>query len=123
MKKILVIDDAATIRMFYREVLTSAGFEVEEAENGIEGLEKALATRFDVIVVDVNMTKMNGFAFLQDFRARDDVYQSPAVMATTEMGKEDRAKAYRSGANFYLNKPTQPDMLVRVAELLSGRPL
>ena len=120
MKHILVIDDAATVRMFYREVLTGAGFAVEEAENGIEGLEKALSERFDMLVVDVNMPKMNGLAFLRELRARRDVYQAPAVVATTEVRDEDRAEAYRCGANFYVRKPTRPDELMRVAALLSG---
>jgi len=59
--RILVVEDGITMRMFYRQVLEDAGFEVEEAVNGLEGVERAMAESFDLLVVDVNMPKMDGY--------------------------------------------------------------
>ena len=70
MKRVLVIDDAATVRMFCRVTLQGGGIQVEEAVNGIEGLEKAMQAPFDLYVVDVNMPKLDGYGFLRDYRRR-----------------------------------------------------
>jgi two-component system chemotaxis response regulator CheY len=120
MKQILVIDDAATVRMYHRQILTEGGFAVDEAINGIEGLEKALSKRYDLYVVDVNMPKMDGYSFLREIRSRADVYQAPAVMVSTEEEEKDRYAALLAGANFYMTKPSRPDELLRAASLLSG---
>ena len=82
MKRVLVIDDAATLRMFYRITLQGEGIQVEEAVNGIEGLEKALQTPFDLYVVDVNMPKLDGYGFLRELRSLD-MPQVPAIMVST----------------------------------------
>lgn len=123
MKKVLIIDDASTVRLYHRSLLEDAGFAVDEAVNGIEGIEKALMGDYDLFVVDVNMPKMDGYAFLQDVRSRSEIRQSPAVMVSTEAAEKDREKAFAAGANFYLTKPTEPERLVKVAGLLTGVPL
>lgn len=120
MKKVLIIDDASTVRLYHRSLLEAAGFTVDEAVNGIEGIEKALLGDYDLFVVDVNMPKMDGYAFLQDIRSRNEVRQSPAVMVSTEAAERDREKAFAAGANFYLTKPTQPERLVKIVSLLTG---
>lgn len=71
MKRILVIDDAATVRMYHSGILESAGYTTEEAWNGIEALEKALLEPFDLYLVDVNMPKLNGYGFLRELRQQD----------------------------------------------------
>ena len=68
--RILVVEDGITMRMFYRQVLEEAGFEVEEAVNGVEGVERAMAESFDLLVVDVNMPKMDGYEVIR--AVRDD---------------------------------------------------
>ena len=120
MKKVLIIDDASTVRLYHRALLQEAGFEVDEAVNGIEGLEKALQNDYDLFVVDVNMPKMDGYSFLREIRARPDVRQSPAVMVSTEAQESDRQKALVAGANLYLVKPTKPLQLAKAASLLTG---
>jgi len=119
MKKILVIDDAATVRMYHRNILESAGYEVHEAINGIEALEKAMQTAFDLYLVDVNMPKLDGYGFLRELR-RQDMPQVPAIMVSTESSSADRRRAYAAGANLYLVKPTRPDQLVTHVALLQG---
>jgi two-component system chemotaxis response regulator CheY len=119
MKRILIVDDAATVRMFHRSILETAGYAVEEAVNGIEALEKALQTPFDLYVVDVNMPKLDGYGFLRELRAQE-MPQAPAIMISTEAEATDQTQAYTSGANAYLIKPSKPDQLLAYTRLLLG---
>ena len=119
MKRILIIDDAATVRMFHRGILEAAGYRVEEAVNGVEALEKALLTPFDLYIVDVNMPKLDGYGFLRELR-NQNLPQVPAIMVSTEATAEDRRRAYAAGANLYLVKPTRPEQLVAPIALLLG---
>ena len=118
-RRILIVDDAATVRMYYRGILESAGYAVEEAMNGIEALEKTLDAPFDLYVVDVNMPKLNGYGFLNELR-RQEIPQQPAIMVSTEAAPGDEAAAYRAGANGYLIKPVQPAQLLTYARLVLG---
>lgn len=120
MARILVVDDATTVRMYYRDVLEQAGFAVEEAANGFEGLEKAVAESFDLVLVDVNMPKMDGYAFLRRGRTKPELQAVPAVMISTESGAQDRDRAYAVGANLYLVKPVRPEVLAEVAAVMAG---
>jgi len=118
-KRILIVDDAATVRMYHRGILESAGYAVEEAMNGIEALEKTLAVPFDLYVVDVNMPKLNGYGFLNELR-QQGIPQPPAIMVSTEAEAGDEAAAYRAGANAYLIKPVQPTQLLTYTRLMLG---
>jgi two-component system chemotaxis response regulator CheY len=119
MKRILIIDDAATVRLYHRTILQDAGYDVVEAVNGVEALEKALQQRFDLYLVDVNMPKLDGYGFLRELR-NQDVPQVPAIMVSTEASAADRKRAYAAGANLYLIKPTRPEQLVAPIALLLG---
>ena len=121
MPHILVIDDSLTTRMFYRATLESAGFLVDEAANGLEGLEKAMLAPFDLVVVDVNMPKMDGFAFLGELRRRAEVRDVPALVISSLRRDEDRARAHAAGANAYMVKPVDPDALVAYGRLMTGK--
>jgi two-component system, chemotaxis family, chemotaxis protein CheY len=115
--RILVVDDAATVRMYHRSILEGGGYAVEEAINGIEALEKALTQPFDLYLVDVNMPKQDGYGFLRELR-RQAIPQAPAVMISTESQGQDRTRAYEAGANFYLVKPIKPQELLAHCRLL-----
>jgi two-component system chemotaxis response regulator CheY len=121
---ILVVDDAATVRMFHRKVLADAGWTVEEAANGIEALEKLLnrpdRAPYDLYVVDVNMPKMDGYRFVQELRRLPATVQAPVVMVSTEARPQDADAARRAGANAYLVKPARPRELTLTAALLLG---
>jgi two-component system, chemotaxis family, chemotaxis protein CheY len=119
MKRILIVDDAATVRLYHRSILESPARVVEEAINGIEALEKALQAPFDLYVVDVNMPKLDGYGFLKELRSRD-LPQAPAVMVSTEAASSDRMRAYSVGANLYLVKPVKPGELLTHCRLLLG---
>jgi len=110
-KRILIVDDAATVRMYHRGILESAGYTVDEALNGIEALEKALETPFDLLLVDINMPRLDGFGFLKELR-RQPMPQPPAIMVSTEAEARDEVAAYRAGASCYLLKPVRPSQLL-----------
>lgn len=116
--KILVVDDASTVRMYHRGILEDAGFTVDEAVNGVEALEKALESTFDLYVVDINMPKMDGYQFLNQLRT-ESIDQAPALMVSTEAEPSDLAKAYTAGANAYLVKPIRPAHLKDLLQLLA----
>lgn len=118
-KRILIVDDAATVRLYHRGILESAGYTVEEALNGIEALEKVLESSFNLILVDINMPRLDGFGFLKELR-RQEVPQPPAIMVSTEAAARDEMAAYRAGASCYLTKPVRPMQLLAHARLLLG---
>jgi two-component system chemotaxis response regulator CheY len=119
MKRILIIDDAATVRMYHRNILQAAGYAVDEAINGLEALEKALQSPYDLYLVDINMPKLDGYGFLRELRSQD-VAQAPAIMISTEASVADRQRAYAAGANLYMVKPMQPEQLLAPIALLLG---
>jgi len=122
-KRVLVVDDAALVRMYYRDALERAGYEVDEALNGLEALEKLLGAAADLLIVDVNMPQMDGFTFLKVLRRQSlSVSGVPALVITTEAGAQDRAAARTAGANYFLVKPVKPEVLVLHADLMTGRP-
>ena len=119
MSRILVIDDAATVRMYHRTILEAADYVVDEAVNGVEALEKSLRSQIDLYLVDVNMPKLDGYGFLRRLRA-ESMAQAPAIMVSTESAANDRTMAYRSGASIYLVKPIKPQQLLTYVRLLLG---
>ena len=120
--RVLIVDDTLTIRLYCAQILKRGGFEVREAINGLEGLERALAEAFDLFVVDINMQKMDGYAFLAEARRHPDLRHVPAVMMSTEQGEEDIQRAYFAGANFYLTKPIDPASFMMTVSLMTGVP-
>jgi two-component system chemotaxis response regulator CheY len=120
--RVLVVDDSTIVRRYMREALERAQFDVEEAFNGVEALEKIIAHHFELLIVDVNMPKMDGYAFLRVLRGRTDEHAAiPALMTSTEAGPQDIAAAYAAGANFYLVKPVSQEDLILHAQALTGR--
>ena len=121
LSRILVVDDSSLVRRYYRAVLERAGFAVDEALNGIEGIEKLLQGEFALVIIDVNMPKMDGITFLADLRARPaPVGAIPALVTSTEAGPQDKEAARQAGANFYLIKPVSEADLVAHATILAG---
>jgi two-component system chemotaxis response regulator CheY len=121
--RILVVDDATTVRSYHRKMLVDAGWTVDEAANGLEALEKVAqlpaGLAFDLFLVDVNMPKMDGYTFVRELR-RLGTRQSPVLMVSTESQLQDSAAAADAGANAYLVKPARPAELVLNAALLLG---
>lgn len=122
--RILVVDDAATVRMYHRKLLGDAGWQTDEAVNGMEAVEKVVAAGpdqpFDLYVVDVNMPKLDGYGFVRELRRLGPGYQAPVMMVSTEAQLQDATAAQDAGANCYLVKPARPAELVLTAALLLG---
>jgi two-component system chemotaxis response regulator CheY len=119
--RVLVVDDSSLVRLYYRSALEKAGFVVEQAINGIEAMEKVLSEPFDLVIVDVNMPRMDGFTFLRSLRSgAADVAMLPALMISTESETRDMAEARAAGANFYHVKPVAETELVRHVCVLTG---
>src|ERR1700761_7175499 len=120
-KRILIVDDAALVRHYYRDILERAGFAVGEALNGLEALEKLLADPPDMLVVDINMPRMDGITFLAELRKQALPHAAiPALVTSTEAGAQDKEAARAAGANFYHVKPLGPELLARYAALFCG---
>jgi two-component system chemotaxis response regulator CheY len=121
--RVLVVDDSSLVRLYYRDVLEKSGFDVDQAMNGVEAMERVLAQPFDLLVVDVNMPKMDGFSFLRELRrGKSEAAALPALIITTEAGREDAEEARAVGANFYLVKPvSEADLRNHVAVLTGYR--
>ena len=121
--RILIVDDAALVRLYYRRILEGAGYQVEEALNGLEALERLLKTLPDVVIVDVNMPQMDGFTFLKTLRQRPlPAGGIPALVASTEAGAGDRLAGRAAGANVYLVKPISEPVLKAHVAMLCGIP-
>jgi two-component system chemotaxis response regulator CheY len=121
--RILIVDDAHLIRLYYRKILETHDYEVDEALNGLEALEKLLENPYDMLIVDVNMPQMDGLTFLSALRRLDPpLCEIPALMITTEAQPHDVAAARAAGANGYLVKPLSGPTLVDHVAFYCGRP-
>jgi two-component system chemotaxis response regulator CheY len=118
---ILVVDDATVVRLYYRQILEHEGYRVEEAINGLEGIEKAVQEPFDLCIVDVNMPMMDGYGFLHALRREPITHGIPALMTSTEAGPEDHRIALAAGANGYLVKPVPRDQFALYVAAMLGR--
>jgi two-component system, chemotaxis family, chemotaxis protein CheY len=122
-KRILIVDDAALVRTYYRAALEERGFEVAEALNGLEALEKILLRPFDLAIVDINMPRMDGITFLRTLRSKElPVSGVPVLVTSTEAESQDMAAARGAGANFYLVKPIRQETLADYAAIFCGVP-
>lgn len=119
---ILVIDDSLTTRMLERSILESAGYQVDLATSGEEGLEMARAKRYALILVDVEMPGMDGFTFIQTTQADPALRSIPAILVTSRNAPEDIARGARVGARAHIVKGEfdQVELLGRI-ERLVGR--
>ncbi len=120
MARIMIVDDAVTVRMYHRELVEALGHQVVEAENGVEALEKALGADWDLFLVDINMPKMDGYRLVREMRAGEELRAVPVVMVSTEAKPGDREQAWAAGANHYLVKPVRPETLQAVVRAIAG---
>ncbi len=112
MKRILVIEDEAKLRGHTAELLKLDGYEVAEARNGREGVEKARATPPDLIVCDITMPEMNGHRVLETLRGEPRTAHVPFIFLTGWGEREDQRTGMNLGADDYLVKPVVPDELL-----------
>ena len=104
--KFLVVDDFSTMRRIVRNLLKELGYSnVEEAEDGADGLNKLKQGGFDFVVSDWNMPNMDGLTMLHNIRADAALASKPVLMVTAEAKKENIIAAAQAGANGYVVKP------------------
>jgi len=117
-KKILIVDDSLTVRLYHRQILEKEGYECDEAENGMEALEKAQLNEYALFLVDINMPVLDGYSFVKRLREGEGNV-APVIMVSTESEEMDMDLAYESGASMYLIKPARPDDLVLNVKMLT----
>ena len=122
MKKILVIDDSETIRQQVRQALAATGYEIIEAVDGLDGLEKLRAMNdLDMALCDVNMPRLNGLEMIAEVQRSG--LKIPILMLTTEGQPSLIKRARESGAKGWIVKPFKPELLVAaVTKLVEPRP-
>ena len=108
--QILVIDDEQAIRDLISEVLNIAGYEVSIAADGLDGLNKIRKQKYDLIILDVNLPKLDGFAILE--KVRESAPTQPIIMISARTDKDDVTHGLRLGADDYVRKPFSVEELV-----------
>ncbi len=104
--KVLVVDDSRAIRRIISDIMRQLDFEVQEAANGLEALERLEEFGApDIVLVDWNMPEMNGLEFIKAVRANPKYQDLPLMMVTTETEMERMALAFLAGVNEYVMKP------------------
>lgn len=121
MKKILVVDDEPDIVLLTASRLRTHGYEVISASNGREGLEKASQEHPDLVLLDIIMPGIDGFAVLKELRGGQETHKIPVVMFTAKGQKSDVARAVSFGATDYIVKPFQASALLEKVREALGR--
>ncbi|MDA9556134.1 response regulator [Vibrio sp.] len=117
--KILAVDDSLSIRQMVSHTLQDAGYQVVTANDGEDGLNKAKADKFDIIISDVNMPIMNGLEFVRQVRTVAAYKFTPILMLTTETSAEKKAEGKQAGATGWIVKPFNPDTLIKTIQRVS----
>lgn len=120
MKQVMVIDDSKTVRMYHGSLLKEMGYKVIEAENGMEALERSQDCDISLYLVDVNMPIMDGYSFVEEIRKKECYKVVPIIMITTQAHDEDKAEAFKVGANLFETKPIKPEVLKNYLSILIG---
>lgn len=121
-KKVLTVDDSASVRQMVAFTLKEAGYEVIEAADGEEALAKLASTRVSMIITDLNMPRLGGLGLVRRVREMPSHRFVPIIILTTESlgDKTDECKA--AGATGWIVKPFKPRQLVAVVEKVMGCP-
>ncbi len=119
--RLLLVDDSLSIRKFVGKMLESAGYQVDTAVDGEDGLRKASTANYGMILTDLEMPKLNGFEVIQALRSRPETKQTPVVVMTTRAGDKHRQMAINIGANAYIAKPVDERILLQEVERWIGR--
>ncbi|MEK7811375.1 MAG: response regulator [Pseudomonadota bacterium] len=119
-KTILTVDDSGSIRQMVTFTLKGAGYEVIEAVDGQDGLDKAKAKNADLVLTDQNMPRMDGLTLIKTLRSLPSYKSTPILMLTTESGDTMKAQGKAAGATGWLVKPFDPAKLLEVVKKCIG---
>lgn len=120
MPHILTVDDSASMRQMVAFTLRDAGYEVSEAGDGTEALAIAENEKFDLVLADVNMPKMDGISLIKKLRELSSYQYTPLLMLTTESSAERKSEGKEAGATGWIVKPFEPDNLVATIRRVLG---
>ena len=115
-KKILVVDDSASMRQMADFTLSHTEHDILEAVDGLDALNKAEMTRIDLFLVDINMPKLDGISLIKKLRKVPKYFKTPILVLTTESNNSIKMQGKKAGATGWLVKPFQPDQLLKVVE-------
>jgi putative nucleotidyltransferase with HDIG domain len=122
MKSILYIEDNVENKLLVRRLLQGSGYQVIEANDGLDGIEVAIKRRPDLIIMDINLPGMDGYEATTKIKAVDELAKVPVVALTAYAMKGDRERCLAAGCDGYLHKPIDPDTFVAtIEEFLYGR--
>lgn len=119
-KNILTVDDSSGVRKMVKFALKTKGHDVVTAVDGREGLEKLMERDYELIILDINMPRLDGFGLLDKLKRIPEKADIPILMLTTEGQEEDKDKALGMGANTYMVKPFKPTELISTVERMLG---
>ncbi len=115
--KVLIVEDSPTMRQLISFALKRLReIKISEASDGVDGLKKLAAEKFDLIFTDINMPIMDGLKLVSLLRNDANYKDTPIVVITTEGAQEDRERALALGANDYITKPIQPNRILDIAK-------
>ena len=117
--KVLIVEDSPTMRQLIRFALKRLReIRIIEASDGVDGLKKLAAEKFDLIFTDINMPIMDGLKLVSLLRNDANYKETPIVVITTEGAREDRERALALGANDYITKPIQANKILDITRAL-----
>jgi two-component system chemotaxis response regulator CheY len=119
-KTILAVDDSASIRQMVSFTLKSAGYDVVEAVDGQDGLDKAKTKSVNLILTDQNMPRMDGLTLIKSLRGMPQYASTPILMLTTESSDAMKSQGRAAGATGWLVKPFDPQKLIEVVRKVIG---
>jgi two-component system chemotaxis response regulator CheY len=119
-KTILAVDDSGSLRQMVAFSLKAAGYDVVQAVDGQDGLNKAKERTVDLVLTDQNMPIMDGLTLIKNLRELGSYQKVPILMLTTESSDEMKAKGKAAGANGWLVKPFDPKRLIEVVQKVIG---
>jgi two-component system chemotaxis response regulator CheY len=120
MATVLAVDDSASMRQMVAFTLKGAGYEVMEADDGVNALKTAKGKKVDLVVTDVNMPNMDGIALIKELRQLPDYRFTPILMLTTESGDGKKSEGKAAGATGWIVKPFNPDQLLATIKKVLG---
>ena len=119
-KTVLAVDDSASIRQMVSFTLKSAGYDVVEAVDGQDGLDKAKTKSVNLVLTDQNMPRMDGLTLIKNLRGMPQYASTPILMLTTESSDAMKSQGRAAGATCWLVKPFDPQKLIEVVRKVIG---
>lgn len=118
-KSILIVDDSASLRQVVAIALKKEGYDVIEASDGQDALDKLTGGKIHLVISDVNMPRMDGITFVKEMKKRPEYKFTPVIMLTTEAGDDMKNAGKEAGVRAWVVKPFKPDqMLTAVSKLI-----